>query len=702
MSSIKNIESIFIKVYNKYKNTFYTNNYKTFNNFFHDCFITKLGYEYDIIIETKDEQIKLYNHLISMFHICNHVDVFFNFFTKEILQHIFVTGKTKIEKLDELYKYIKDRDNLKQNEVHNVITMLIDIFKLLDGKKKKIVISEYNKYITKYKNYCTDCNSFYNNSYVKCPINTVHLIHNSEQKYETCTECGMDTDIFLNTKKCRWCHSEYTKQTDSYDLDSNIDEEKMRELELKEKNRFILLKSKIDKLYTRLTNPFVLTVNLLNKNSQVKYLEKKVNHKTLLNKNIKIDELKSIVLYKDCVNRIQDEIILQKCALFHENDMYDILKDICSKKSNELKGLKQKEETYPLFMKKIDIPSSCELIVIGDIHCDLQSFITILLNLKNKNIIDNNFNIVNGSIKKYKFIFLGDMVDYGFYGLEILFLIFMLKKNNYDDVFIINGNHEDVGLHGCTSSRCGDFGYEKKIKLKNKNTYSLINRVLNTLPCVLFIRFDKDKEQKYFQFCHGGIDGYVTNLFDFLHNSSKNKNIMNVSYPNLEFIYPGTAEYLYSGFKWTDFNNNIKEYSESSRGKGLLMVGYKYTERYLQRMKIHSIISGHQDTTAFSVLLNNEQKRSEHFILDDYVQMQNNVQHLYELYNLNNNITYELIPGVDFLTCVTSTAISAKNIKRNIHNIQFNEQKNEEINYYLSEDTIPKPIYLHLRYNKII
>ena len=591
----------------------------------------------------------------------------------------------------------------------------VQLYDSIDSKQAQVLLDEYNKYITPYKNYCKHCEKFYEGKYDKCPSDNNHLMYKSSRKYEECTRCNMLTDIYTpSTKVCRWCNSYYFKINDDED-DSSEDEELTYEIlqqkKSDEKIRFQSLNDSIRHLKSRYASPFRMRVHLLQKD--YKYINDGTAgtkmQKSAINNSITVDTLKSIQLYDDCVKRHQDEKKLRKCDIFDENSFIELSMRILKEKKAELKELKQnKNNEYPLFMKKIDVEASTEFIIMGDIHCDLESFVTILIDLKEKKIIDNDFRILHHEFKKYKIIFLGDMVDYGFYGMEVLSLVFMLKSRNYKDVFILNGNHEDVAFHDCYNGRCKEFGYEKKVKIKNPKTKLLIDQLLNTLPCVMFIRYKSDPEQKYFQLCHGGIDHFVSNLQLFLHDSTKN--VINISYKNKMYIYPDNEEYMYSGFKWSDFTNFIDTYARSSRGGNLYTFGYDMTEKYLRNVGLHSIISGHQDQTSFGALLNTHQKTSEHFVLHDYVRMKNASVPLYELYNLKRNSHFDLKPNVDFLACVTSTAISAKNIERNIENeYQTTTKKgmftitsteiNENENYYLSKHSIPSPTYLSLSFD---
>jgi len=94
---------------------------------------------------------------------------------------------------------------------------------------------------------------------------------------------------------------------------------------------------------------------------------------------------------------------------------------------------------------KILRPSiSDKLIIIGDLHGSYASFVRILLRLRKLKVFNENCLFK----EDYHLIFLGDLVDRGNYGLEILTLIFMLKLLNPNNVHINNGNHEEERING--------------------------------------------------------------------------------------------------------------------------------------------------------------------------------------------------------------------------------------------------------------
>lgn len=116
--------------------------------------------------------------------------------------------------------------------------------------------------------------------------------------------------------------------------------------------------------------------------------------------------------------------------------------------------------------------------------------------LVSKNIFTNvkskygSFKLKDG---KYLF-FLGDIVDRGPYGMELMTLISLLKLNNYDRVYIINGNHEDFFTYK-------KFGYTQEIfyqvpiknllgndgKLAEPDKIREISMLMHFLPSAIFM-----------------------------------------------------------------------------------------------------------------------------------------------------------------------------------------------------------------------
>lgn len=238
----------------------------------------------------------------------------------------------------------------------------------------------------------------------------------------------------------------------------------------------------------------------------------------------------------------------------------------------------------PSFAQKVVIPPGGKVVIIGDIHSGLYSFVEIIDDLVKRGILDQRLYIK----WEYHIVFLGDILDRGPFGLDILNLVFKLKTRNFNNVHIVNGNHEDEKMY-----RNHGFGVELDAQIANEEEKNMIRDLLTYLPSVIFMRF----EEEWYQLNHGGIqDGYDPSVF------------MNSEY-EFEFhgwdqrmtLESGEARYklVHMGLRWNDFDGNVEgSYLTQHRGPGnkiMKVYGKGSTEDYLRRNNIQGIVRGHQD-----------------------------------------------------------------------------------------------------------
>lgn len=247
------------------------------------------------------------------------------------------------------------------------------------------------------------------------------------------------------------------------------------------------------------------------------------------------------------------------------------------------------------YVRKLIVRPGSELIMFGDLHGSVHSLIRDVKKLKDEGFIDDSFKIVKDN--SY-IVFLGDYIDRGIYGVEVMYTLARLVIANPTKVLIARGNHEDYIL-------APDFR-KKHTKAEEKdNAPSLIDelylkfdltladevalfRFYEILPLAVFIGCGTTSQIDFIQCCHGGLEiGYnphkllnadksiaferITTLFRRKHFSENLSNsarsmitkafssdlldddIQDIK-PNAPFFAVGTTGHIaYNGFMWNDF-----------------------------------------------------------------------------------------------------------------------------------------------------
>lgn len=240
----------------------------------------------------------------------------------------------------------------------------------------------------------------------------------------------------------------------------------------------------------------------------------------------------------------------------------------------------------------------------GDLHGDIFSLLDELTSLKAKGVIDNYFKIKSD---KVWFVFLGDYVDRGQYGCEVIYTMMRLALANPDRVICVRGNHEDIQINTV-------YGFAKEVADKfgdaNGQKHREINRMNDFLPVVFYLGCTDNTDLfgtiiNYIQCCHGGIEEeYQPQLFldnqnttyqllgDFSASHSKDSSFDDGKIP--------------VGFMWTDFDVQDSITQGQPGGKILkpdrgYMYGQQGTDDVLHQQssvmsKIRGIMRAHQHT----------------------------------------------------------------------------------------------------------
>lgn len=289
---------------------------------------------------------------------------------------------------------------------------------------------------------------------------------------------------------------------------------------------------------------------------------------------------KETIVLDNKIKKIQDNIPNME-KLFDKIKVQKVLTDV----ENILKpewGIKnQYDETY---IKILRPKKEDEYVVIGDIHGSFATFVRILLRLRKMNFFDANCKFG----KNKHLIFLGDIVDRGIYGFEIIMLIFMLKKLNQNNVHINNGNHEEKNTNSV-------YGLENEMnKLfgeTSTDTNSLWNKLNNIFlynHSALLIQNPNEKD-KYTYLAHGGYpiktDGSGLHaMFTAEYIKSNDKIFINnneISYNNCNNI------------RWSDFYGKATTIENTTR-KCSWIAGTNLIEE-IKKIGIELTIRAHQD-----------------------------------------------------------------------------------------------------------
>lgn len=247
------------------------------------------------------------------------------------------------------------------------------------------------------------------------------------------------------------------------------------------------------------------------------------------------------------------------------------------------------EKTY--YGQKIKIAENSSIIVMGDFHGSVHSLLRNLWRLYTYGYINNDFEIIKPNTYM---VFTGDYVDRGRYSTEVLYSLLRLKLANFDNVFLLRGNHE-------TQINSLRFGLIKELKIKYGD--SLGDRLFKDLcdfyrflPVVLFAEVSS-KKPAFLHFSHGG----------FSYDADNNKLIHSPAalLSDEDALYEVIPEKLAQGYMWSDFHQGddnqfgIRGFKNANDGVSLL--GKSAVLDYFQEINTKSkkvlagIFRGHQD-----------------------------------------------------------------------------------------------------------
>ena len=125
----------------------------------------------------------------------------------------------------------------------------------------------------------------------------------------------------------------------------------------------------------------------------------------------------------------------------------------------------------------------------GDIHGQFYDLVWMLQKTKAR----------VGEKQNCKLLFLGDYVDRGLYGIEVMAYLFALKVHNPGDVFLLRGNHETREMTTFYNFR------DQCLKAYDLDVYERFSDAFESLPVGAVVN-------KTFLSVHGGISPQLTSL----------------------------------------------------------------------------------------------------------------------------------------------------------------------------------------------
>ena len=103
------------------------------------------------------------------------------------------------------------------------------------------------------------------------------------------------------------------------------------------------------------------------------------------------------------------------------------------------------------------------VLVLGDVHGSFHSLLRNLMHMQRLGYLDNDFRLRPDVM----LVGLGDYVDYGPYGMEVLWTLLWLQLLNRKNVVLLGGNHEDVGQNEVVGGMPDNFALELNKRFGN-------------------------------------------------------------------------------------------------------------------------------------------------------------------------------------------------------------------------------------------
>jgi len=208
----------------------------------------------------------------------------------------------------------------------------------------------------------------------------------------------------------------------------------------------------------------------------------------------------------------------------------------------------------------VKLEPSGEALVIGDLHGDLESLISILQT--------SGFTRKLTASKDTTVIFLGDYGDRGAHSAEVYYTVLQLMLAFPEQVVLLRGNHE-----GPDDLMASPHDLPMQFQAKFKENWAIAYSKVRELFAYLYNAVLVDER---YLLIHGGLSPEITTAQDLAH--------AHLTHPEKEFL---------EDLLWSDPNDMVKTALYSPRGAGKLF-GKSVTEKVLRNLNVKILIRGHE------------------------------------------------------------------------------------------------------------
>ena len=233
-----------------------------------------------------------------------------------------------------------------------------------------------------------------------------------------------------------------------------------------------------------------------------------------------------------------------------EDKWLEDLKELKCLPERDLKQLCEKAKE--IFIEESNVQNvSAPVIICGDIHGQIYDLIELFKK--------------GGEIPNSRYIFMGDYVDRGYNGVEVLELLLALKVKYPEHITLLRGNHESRQI-------CFAYGFYEEITRKygNANAWEYFTDLFDYLPLAALV------EGKIF--CvHGGLSPYISTVDQ-------------IRLINRKMEIP--REGVFCDLMWSD-PDDIETWIISCRGAGWIY-GWKVVDEFTHINGLELICRAHQ------------------------------------------------------------------------------------------------------------